>query len=320
MIGMIFVTLGAAAGAFLESVILSHFFKGESQPTSQGYIGLLTGTLGFEYSRYSNFQNHFNLGEMTASTNPNYSRQTVTWSEPDGDGSIHNEVVVQFSASAGHTDTIDFITIYDSATEATGNILITIFPDNDWNTVLTPDSPLSGGDSYEINPGDLRIGHGTQFLSLTNAWVSKMTPYLQEKMSRKFLMNEDIPAANGQYLGLLTVVPSWDTNFFDGTSITWNPGQEVTSSDYNRTPLSWGEILNISTLPALRNTNKIKIIPNSNWGTLRALGIWDAPSGGNLLIYSILVDSQVREMIPGREINIKSGSIEVSELNTGIGF
>lgn len=310
MLGFIFVTIGGATSAFLESVILSHFFKGEEQPKSQGYVGIHTGTSGSGFDQFFDFSNHGNLGEMTASTNPNYSRQAVTWSTPDSNSTVWNDITISFSASSAHTDNIDSISIFDSATEATGNILITNFSDPDWGFGQT--GPLSGGTSYEINPGDLRVGHGNSFVGgFAN---SQMTPYLQEKWIRRFLMNEDIATANGQYLGLMTVAPSWDTYFYSGEGITWNAGQEVAAADYTRTPITWSEIENLSSVPQIGNINNIRIIPNSNWGTLNAVGIWDAQTGGNLLVYTILTETQIREMISGREINILSGTIHISEI------
>lgn len=319
MLGFVFIVIGSAASAFLESVILSHFFKGETQPKSQGYVGIFTGSItGNSFDRYTTVQSMFNLGEMTASTNSGYSRQSVTWSTP-ADGFLYNNLNITFTASGNHTDNIDGIVIFDSITEATGNVLVNLFPDTNWGFPLS--SPLLTGESYVISPGDLRIGHGQYFIGgyyglalSVNQSNSQMTPYLYNKFMRRFLMNEDISVANGQYLGLMTVAPSWNSYFYSGEGITWNEGEEVSASDYSREPIVWSDITNISTSPQIENINKIRIIPKTNWGTLNAVGIWDAPTGGNLLTYMILFDSQKREMIPGREINIAEGTIKLSEI------
>lgn len=98
---------------------------------------------------------------------------------------------------------------------------------------------------------------------LTNYGEAQALTYLFKTMATHY------------YVGAFTVAPS-DTS----------PGTEVNASDYIRQEITFGNVTegNPSTIS---NSNAVEFpVAESDWGTVVALAIFDAATGGNMIAFS----------------------------------
>lgn len=108
-------------------------------------------------------------------------------------------------------------------------------------------------------------------------------------------------APSHTYLALFTVAPS------DSTA-----GIEASGGNYARPQLAWGAAnestgeIAISSLVRFPATGTA----TANWGTLVALGIFDAPTGGNLLCYGPLRPTFT--VNSGESFQVAAGGITLS--------
>lgn len=335
MIGFLFFTFNHISG-FIEAAMIKHFFMGQPQSTSQAYAAILTGSATGPGEYFPNGNGdpvNKNSFEMSASTNPGYQRQLIHWSEPDDNGYMYNTNTLIFSATSNHSDIIECICAFDNQIERTGNVLLEAIMDEDWGlNGLLYAGPLSSSTNYEINSGDLVVGYAN---TEGGRWAAPFlpsaypTPYLLKRTFNHFYRTGSLPAANGKYLGLFTTSPSWPKNnwAFGGESLsdTYTQGIEVSAADYERQAINW--VLNQTTIDDfgsyqlnwIENDNTIIWRPRSNWGEIQGFGIWDAPTDGNLLVFtryaadgsSQVAGEYTRTINKGQEIRLASGTLGI---------
>ena len=126
--------------------------------------------------------------------------------------------------------------------------------------------------------------------------MAEFTNYLENKLLDHVLNNASFTSPTTAYVGLFTVAPT------DTTS-----GTEVSGGSYAR------QVLSVSTASDGIVTSDSDITfpqATGNWGTIVALGIHDADSSGNLLMYTDLTTSKTIET--GDILKINTGSLTVS--------
>jgi hypothetical protein len=117
-----------------------------------------------------------------------------------------------------------------------------------------------------------------------------------------------LPASSDVYLGLLTTVPT-DR---DGTGLV-----EASGTDYARVATSsWANSTDANGVD-YRSSSATLTFPESggSWGTVVGWAIWDASSGGNLLAFGPVVDSEGDEssldVVNNTTVRFVSGSLKV---------
>jgi hypothetical protein len=126
--------------------------------------------------------------------------------------------------------------------------------------------------------------------------MAEFTNYLENKLLDHVLNNESFTSPTTVYVGLFTAAPT------DTTS-----GTEVTGGSYAR------QVLSVSTASDGVVTSDADVnFPQAtgNWGTIVALGIHDADTSGNLLMYTDLTTSKTIET--GDILKVSSGSLTVT--------
>jgi hypothetical protein len=126
--------------------------------------------------------------------------------------------------------------------------------------------------------------------------MAEFTNYLENKLLDHVLNNASFTSPTTVYVGLFTAAPT------DTTS-----GTEVSGGSYAR------QVLSVSTASDGIVTSDSDITfpqATGNWGTGVALGVHDADSSGNLLMYTDLTTSKTIET--GDILKISTGSLTVS--------
>lgn len=126
--------------------------------------------------------------------------------------------------------------------------------------------------------------------------MAEFTNYLENKLLDHVLNNASFTSPTTVYVGLFTAAPT------DTTS-----GTEVSGGSYAR------QVLSVSTASEGVVTSDADVnFPQAtgNWGTIVALGIHDALSSGNLLMYTDLTTSKTIEN--GDILKVSSGSLTVT--------
>ncbi len=126
--------------------------------------------------------------------------------------------------------------------------------------------------------------------------MAEFTNYLENKLLDHVLNNASFTSPTTVYVGLFTAAPT------DTTS-----GTEVSGGSYAR------QVLSVSTASEGVVTSDADVnFPQAtgNWGTIVALGIHDALSSGNLLMYTDLTTSKTIET--GDILKVSSGSLTVT--------
>ena len=126
--------------------------------------------------------------------------------------------------------------------------------------------------------------------------MAEFTNYLENKLLDHVLNNASFTSPTTVYVGLFTAAPT------DTTS-----GTEVSGGSYAR------QVLSVSTASSGVVTSDADITfpqATGSWGTIVALGIHDALSSGNLLMYTDLTTSKVIET--GDILKVSSGSLTVT--------
>lgn len=126
--------------------------------------------------------------------------------------------------------------------------------------------------------------------------MAEFTNYLENKLLDHVLNNASFTSPTTVYVGLFTAAPT------DTTS-----GTEVSGGSYAR------QVLSVSTASEGVVTSDADITfpqATGSWGTIVALGIHDALSSGNLLMYTDLTTSKVIET--GDILKVSSGSLTVT--------
>ena len=126
--------------------------------------------------------------------------------------------------------------------------------------------------------------------------MAEFTNYLEDKLLDHVLNNASFTSPTTVYVGLFTAAPT------DTTA-----GTEVSGGSYAR------QVLSVSTASEGVVTSDADVnFPQAtgNWGTIVALGIHDALSSGNLLMYTDLTTSKTIET--GDILKVSSGSLTVT--------
>jgi hypothetical protein len=125
--------------------------------------------------------------------------------------------------------------------------------------------------------------------------MAVVTDYLAHKILNHVLRNTAYPSPTTVYVSLYTTSPT------DTTA-----GVEVSGGSYAR------EAVTFSAPVAGGNTNDVDVnfgTATADWGTIVAVGICDALSGGNLLFYSAL--STPKTVYNGDPVLVPIGAITV---------
>lgn len=107
--------------------------------------------------------------------------------------------------------------------------------------------------------------------------------YLEEAILNAVFRGVAFPTFTTVYIALFSVAPGED-----GTG-----GTELSAAGYARVPVTcstsnWKDP-STATQGQTNNSNDIVFpVANADWGTANAFGIYDAPSGGNLLYFNTM--------------------------------
>jgi hypothetical protein len=126
--------------------------------------------------------------------------------------------------------------------------------------------------------------------------MAEFTNYLENKLLDHVLNNESFTSPTTVYVGLFTTAPT------DTTS-----GTEVSGGSYAR------QVLSVSTASDGVVTSDADVTfpqATASWGTIVALGIHDALSSGNLLMYTDLTTSKTID--EGDILKVSTGSLTVT--------
>jgi hypothetical protein len=126
--------------------------------------------------------------------------------------------------------------------------------------------------------------------------MAEFTQYLENKILDHVLNNTSYSSPTTVYVGLFTTAPT------DTTS-----GTEVSGGSYAR------QVLSVSTASDGVVTSDADVTfpqATASWGTIVALGIHDALSSGNLLMYTDLTTSKTID--EGDILKVSTGSLTVT--------
>jgi len=126
--------------------------------------------------------------------------------------------------------------------------------------------------------------------------MAEFTNYLENKLLDHVLNNTSYTSPTTVYVGLFTVAPT------DSTS-----GTEVSGGSYAR------QVLSVSTASDGVVTSDADVTfpqATASWGNIVALGIHDADTSGNLLMYTDLTTSKTID--EGDILKVSSGSLTVT--------
>ena len=126
--------------------------------------------------------------------------------------------------------------------------------------------------------------------------MAEFTQYLENKILDHVLNNTSYTSPTTVYVGLFTTAPT------DTTS-----GTEVSGGSYAR------QVLSVSTASDGVVTSDADVTfpqATASWGTIVALGVHDALSSGNLLMYTDLTTSKTID--EGDILKVSTGSLTVT--------
>ncbi len=98
-------------------------------------------------------------------------------------------------------------------------------------------------------------------------------------------------------------------------------GTEVVAASYSPVSITC-DVTNFPTTTDQQAENGVQIsvgTAGENWGTLRAWGLWDAQSGGNLLFWGDILPEGVppgMEVLAGAIMKVPVGMLQIGQINT----
>jgi hypothetical protein len=123
-----------------------------------------------------------------------------------------------------------------------------------------------------------------------------LTDYFENTIINHMLRNQSFTPASTLYLGLFTVAPG-----------ETGGGTEVSGGGYARQSFT----LTAASGGASSNTADIVFGPaTANWGTIVAVAIFDASTGGNMLMYGNLTTSKT--VNSGDVFKILAGDLDIT--------
>jgi len=126
--------------------------------------------------------------------------------------------------------------------------------------------------------------------------MSKMSNYLENALLNHVFRNTAMTSPTTVYVALYTSDPTDD-----------DTGAEVSGGGYERQAVTFsapsnGVISNSSTI--------IFPVATANWGTITHIGIKDASTGGNLLVYNAVI--QPKTINAGDQVIINAGELTIT--------
>lgn len=103
--------------------------------------------------------------------------------------------------------------------------------------------------------------------------MGSLTNYAENILLDALLGTSPLPTITTVYLGLFTTSPT------DTAS-----GVEVTGSGYSRQPISFSAAISGTSISDIAAA----FTATANWGSIVAVGVFDASTGGNLLLYQAI--------------------------------
>jgi hypothetical protein len=126
--------------------------------------------------------------------------------------------------------------------------------------------------------------------------MSKFSDYLESNLLNAVLRNVSYTSPANVYIALYTSDPT-----------DANTGTEVSSASYARQSITFSAPVSGS----CSNDSAVTFpTPTENWGTVSHMGLFDAPTGGNLLFYGSLASPI--EVALGMRIRFPTSSLIVS--------
>lgn len=126
-----------------------------------------------------------------------------------------------------------------------------------------------------------------------------ITPYFLNLIAGNVMHSASVASLpETYYVALSTVIPTGDGSNF----------AEVTSSDYARGTMSAGSAPSNGSVGNLSDVEYQEA--TSDWGTVKAFGLYDAAEGGNLLAWNTLSFAQT--IVPGNQVRFKPGALAIS--------
>lgn len=141
--------------------------------------------------------------------------------------------------------------------------------------------------------------------------MGAFSDYMENALAA-WIAGTNMPAAPATVsVGLFTANPA-DT----GTGGAPANGTEATGTGYARQPITtatgWSAVAVTGTDQHVSNAAAISFgtVGAGAWGTITGVGIWDAPSGGNLLFWFAISPTQVTAQ--GSTVSINAGSLVIA--------
>lgn len=128
--------------------------------------------------------------------------------------------------------------------------------------------------------------------------MTKFSNFLEDKIIDKLLRNQAYTPPSAIYLALFTVTPSDSGG-----------GTEVSGNAYARTAI----VFSAPTPPGVTSNNADVTFPTAsggNWGTVVAVGVFDAATSGNLLLWGALTVSKT--VNDGDTFKVPSGDFDLT--------
>jgi hypothetical protein len=125
--------------------------------------------------------------------------------------------------------------------------------------------------------------------------MSTFSDYLENSLLNHVFRNTALTSPTTTYLALYTVSPS-----------DAGGGTEVTGGGYSRQAITFG----VPSGGAISNTAQVAFTASgANFGTVVAVGIFDAATGGNLLAWDAITSATVND---GDTIQFPIGDIDIT--------
>lgn len=209
-----------------------------------------------------------------------YARVTVTagWTV-SSIGHAQNTSDVTFPTASANWGTVTHFGVFDASTA--GNLLM-------WGA-LTENRVVNTGSIVKFLAGELQFDF-TGFLS----------DYAEEKILNRILnaqADAQWAVITSVYLALFTVTPG-----------ETGGGTEVTGGSYARKQVTAG--FTVASGDAENTAEQAFVQATGSWGTVVALGIFDAATSGNLLIYGLLTEA--RTVNSGGQAKFIAGSFDLN--------
>ena len=244
-------------------------------PATNWYLGLLSA---------------FSDGSVTELSGSGYARVTrarslanfagtqAAGSTLASSGTSHatsNNAAVSWGTPGANWGTANFVGFFDALTMG-----------NCWFVVPVPATVITTG-----NPDPVQIASAS--LNIVLGLTGGLSDYFSNKLIDLVLRAQAFSEPTPWYIALFTATPS---NSGGGTEVSGGSYARVSFTPDDSTLYSTqGDTSSASSGSAGRTSNVAAIdfpAPSGDWGTVVALGIFDASSGGNLLFWHALTTSQ----------------------------